>query len=318
MKRGFVKLWYKIKDNDSYLRGGVHRAVLLTLFVEANVKSELFRGEEVTQGQLAITMSGLARDLGFPRTTVKNVLYDLAKDGVITLENIGNKWSRITLNHWTLYQPEYKVSKASKNPQTTNRQPTDNQQTTDSEIFEEVTYKSEQPTDNQQTTNRQPTTLHHIKDIKDIKIKDINIINPPLSPLPSKKSSEPKETFGEFENVQLTLTEYDKLVTAFGEFEAKERIDRLSEYLASKGGKYKSHYATILSWARRDEKDSRASPRRPIATTVSQQRYQDQQAMARMILIDRQQRKNSYETGTDGKRYVTDTDGTRLALPPGW
>ena len=32
-------------------------------------------------------------------------------------------------------------------------------------------------------------------------------------------------------------------------------IERLSEYLASKGKKYKSHYATILSWSRKDDKE---------------------------------------------------------------
>jgi hypothetical protein len=32
-------------------------------------------------------------------------------------------------------------------------------------------------------------------------------------------------------------------------------IDELSTYIGSKGAKYKSHYATILSWGRRREKE---------------------------------------------------------------
>lgn len=36
------------------------------------------------------------------------------------------------------------------------------------------------------------------------------------------------------------------------------RIERLSEYMASKGAKYKSHYATIRSWANRDTKQNQA------------------------------------------------------------
>lgn len=59
---------------------------------------------------------------------------------------------------------------------------------------------------------------------------------------------------GQFKNVKLSIEEFEKLKSQFGETEALERIDRLSEYIASKGVKYKSHYATILSWARKEGK----------------------------------------------------------------
>jgi hypothetical protein len=57
---------------------------------------------------------------------------------------------------------------------------------------------------------------------------------------------------GEHENVRLTRPELDKLNKRFGEDKAKDLIGRLSDYLASKGDKYKSHYATILGWVRRE------------------------------------------------------------------
>lgn len=63
-----------------------------------------------------------------------------------------------------------------------------------------------------------------------------------------------KVSFGQFVNVKLSEEEYQKLKTEFGDQEAAERIDRLSEYIASKGVKYKSHYATILAWARKEGK----------------------------------------------------------------
>ena len=42
----------------------------------------------------------------------------------------------------------------------------------------------------------------------------------------------------------------EKLKTEYSDFE--ERIERLSSYVASTGKSYKSHYATIRNWARKD------------------------------------------------------------------
>ena len=68
-----------------------------------------------------------------------------------------------------------------------------------------------------------------------------------------KKPPKPiKNIHGEFLNVKLTTDEYEKLEAQFGPIDTKQRIDRLSGYIASKGDKYKSHYATILNWARKD------------------------------------------------------------------
>ena len=72
----------------------------------------------------------------------------------------------------------------------------------------------------------------------------------------SSKAPKPKKTkhkYGANKNVLLTDEELDKLKTEFSDFE--ERIDRLSWYIASKGDKYKSHYHTILNWARKEAKE---------------------------------------------------------------
>jgi len=63
-----------------------------------------------------------------------------------------------------------------------------------------------------------------------------------------------KNIYGEFNNVLLTDEEYQKLITRFKETGTKERIEGLSTAIASKGYKYKSHYATILSWERMNGK----------------------------------------------------------------
>ena len=65
-----------------------------------------------------------------------------------------------------------------------------------------------------------------------------------------KDSIGDKHTHGEFSNVLLTDDEYQKL-TDKG---LLPYIERLSSYIASTGKRYKSHYATILNWSRKDEK----------------------------------------------------------------
>lgn len=59
-----------------------------------------------------------------------------------------------------------------------------------------------------------------------------------------------KEIYGEFKNIRLSKEEYQKLIQNFGEIKAKAMIENISTSLASKGDKYKSHYATILNWER--------------------------------------------------------------------
>ena len=73
---------------------------------------------------------------------------------------------------------------------------------------------------------------------------------------------------GEFENVKLTEEELEKLKERFP-YDWQERIDRLSAYMQSKGKRYKSHYATILTWARKDGADDgvRKKPRTEGNTT---------------------------------------------------
>ena len=60
-----------------------------------------------------------------------------------------------------------------------------------------------------------------------------------------------RHKYGMYENVLFTDEEYKKLTEEFPH-DYTDRIERLSEYIASTGKKYKSHLATIRSWARKD------------------------------------------------------------------
>ena len=66
----------------------------------------------------------------------------------------------------------------------------------------------------------------------------------------SKKS--PRHKHGEYQNVLLSDDDLDKLKAEFPS-DLDQRIQRLSEYMASSGKSYKNHLATIRNWARRDK-----------------------------------------------------------------
>jgi hypothetical protein len=75
-----------------------------------------------------------------------------------------------------------------------------------------------------------------------------NIINKSIGICDSPKTVRHK--YGLYTNVLLSDEELEKLKSEFRDY--KDRIERLSEYIESKGVKYKSHLATIRSWARKE------------------------------------------------------------------
>ena len=72
----------------------------------------------------------------------------------------------------------------------------------------------------------------------------------------SKKS--PRHKHGEYQNVLLSDDDLEKLKTEFPA-DWDQRIQRLSEYMASSGKSYKNHLATIRNWARRDKPAAKAA-----------------------------------------------------------
>ncbi len=105
-------------------------------------------------------------------------------------------------------------------------------------------------TKSQQRGNRQVTPIKNVKNDKNVKNKNI---------------------YGEFGNVKLTDEEYTSLLTKFGEVDTKVKIENISSYIASKGDKYKSHYATILNWDRKSNKDNNQKPQ----VTVKPNKFTD-------------------------------------------
>ena len=70
-----------------------------------------------------------------------------------------------------------------------------------------------------------------------------------------EEAAPPKPTrhkYGRYKNVLLTDEDYDKLRSEFPH-DWGDRLERLSEYMASTGKSYKNHLATIRNWAKRDK-----------------------------------------------------------------
>lgn len=97
--------------------------------------------------------------------------------------------------------------------------------------------------------------------------------NTPDKPKKAKKEKPTKHKHGEYNNVLLTDDELDKLKAKFPDWE--DRIERLSIYIESKGAKYKSHYATILNWARREGNTGRTTIKNSIPKNTGYAPEQD-------------------------------------------
>lgn len=67
----------------------------------------------------------------------------------------------------------------------------------------------------------------------------------------NKKEKPQKHKYGQYQNVLLSDDELEKLKIEFP-VDWEERIERVSEYCASKGATYKNYLATIRNWARKE------------------------------------------------------------------
>ena len=83
---------------------------------------------------------------------------------------------------------------------------------------------------------------------------DIEVMEEAAPPKPTKPV---RHKYGSYKNVLLSDEDYTKLQQEFPH-DYSQRIERLSEYIASSGKRYSNHLATIRNWARKDaEKQSK-------------------------------------------------------------
>ena len=93
--------------------------------------------------------------------------------------------------------------------------------------------------------------------------EDNNTINNPINnSYNNKQTKKTRHKYGDNQNVLMTKEEHDKLSEKFPN-DLEKRINNLSYYMASTGKSYKSHYMTIISWARRD-KEKTSTQNKPL------------------------------------------------------
>jgi len=107
--------------------------------------------------------------------------------------------------------------------------------------------------------------------------------------------------YPEFPNVnKMTKEEHQKLIEKFGEAGARDRVENLSLYIASKGDKYKNHYATILAWDKRDKKGGQGGAHRQDSTKLPpRDGYTKPPPNARLDKLVEQQRAAKQVPGLD-------------------
>ncbi len=94
-------------------------------------------------------------------------------------------------------------------------------------------------TNEQQTNNKRTTNEQHAHRVRIEEYKNNNNIY--IKPL-----------LGVAQNVKLSEEELEKLKELVP-YDWQKWIDSLSEYMASKGKRYKSHYMTLRTWIRREQ-----------------------------------------------------------------
>lgn len=127
------------------------------------------------------------------------------------------------------------------------------------DLCDEFTQKQLKKIGSQSGVNRESIGHKEVEVEEDIHIKEE----------PKKKIQ--KEKWGEFQNVFLSVEEREKLIKLFGEDSTNQKIENLSIGIQSKGYKYKSHYATILSWDRKEKRENRPQIRNVREAMIVQQ-----------------------------------------------
>lgn len=126
----------------------------------------------------------------------------------------------------------------------------DNRKTTLNIVNYSVYQDSE--TTERQVKDRRETTERPLKDINN------NVNNE------NKDNKAIKFKFGEFSNVTLSDIEHKKLLDQYGHKSTEDFIEKLDAYIESTGKKYKSCYATILNWIKKEPSIKKIDQIRPV------------------------------------------------------
>ena len=104
MHRGYLKFWRKAQDSASWNRGLMYQGLIINLLNRAAWKKGSYQGKDLHPGQFGAVLNQLAESLDVPRSTFKRMVAHLAEDDFIHVQNVGHRFSIITIVNWERYQ----------------------------------------------------------------------------------------------------------------------------------------------------------------------------------------------------------------------
>ena len=223
LETGYIRLYRSLLGWEWYQDQNT-KAVFLHLLLTANYEPQKWQGVMVERGQKITSYNALASEIGISVQSIRTAIKHLISTGEITYKTT-SKYGLVTVKNYDLYQQP--TDKLTVDQQSTNSRPTVDQQSANNNERKNNKAKKEKESNN-------------IGGVGDV----------PTEPPPKQKPE--KQSFGEFGRVKLTVEEYNKLAQRLGKGQLAEYIVRLDGYLESSGKRYKSHYATILNWWRKD------------------------------------------------------------------
>lgn len=196
--------------------------MLLTMAGRCNAGGMIFLTENIPY-----TPKMLADELDFEENTVQLALRALEQFNMIVTNN-----GYFTIAGWEEYQNIEGMDKIREQNRIRQAKFKQRQKLLESNVTDNVTVTQGNATDIDIEKDKEED--------KEIKKKDI------------------RHKYGEYKNVLLSDSDLEKLKEEFPS-DWKERIERLSSYIASTGKSYKNHLATIRNWARKDKPKSESN-----------------------------------------------------------
>ena len=216
MAEGWIKLHRKILDWE-WWDDPVMVKVWLQLLFDANYEPKQWKGRKIERGQLVLGRKAYAKKCCISEQQLRTALTKLKSTNEITI-TATNRFTLVTVTKYELYQMDERESTNRSTSRATNKQPTNNQQST---TPKELKKERNKEGDIRHTSWDHPEAVAH----------------------------------GPF--VRLLASEFDAMVAELGEHRTSDLILRLNGYIEQIGEpaarkKYKSHKATMMNWHRAD------------------------------------------------------------------
>ena len=105
---GFFKVYRKAQHSAFWTKKPYvnYRGLWLTMLMMTNWKEGFFDGHTIKVGQFATSIESLSKACGLSIKQVRNVVDTMKELGMVTVENVANRFSLVTICNWGTYNGE--------------------------------------------------------------------------------------------------------------------------------------------------------------------------------------------------------------------